>query len=87
MANAYPQALGMAKVYPGRQVVALAGDGGLSMLMGDLLTPCAGIDSGQTAAVQQWIPRFGSTAEKQLPPIITRETTIRTLRWERLTPI
>ncbi|WKD51394.1 thiamine pyrophosphate-dependent enzyme [Microbulbifer spongiae] len=38
MANAYPQALGMAKAYPGRQVIALCGDGGLTMLMGDLLT-------------------------------------------------
>ena len=38
MANAYPQALGIARAYPDRQVVALCGDGGLSMLMGDLLT-------------------------------------------------
>ncbi|WP_339114908.1 thiamine pyrophosphate-dependent enzyme [Thioclava sp. GXIMD2076] len=38
MANAYPQAMGIAKAYPDRQVIALCGDGGLSMLMGDLLT-------------------------------------------------
>ena len=38
MANAMPQALGLQKAFPGRQVVALCGDGGLSMLMGDLLT-------------------------------------------------
>ena len=38
MANAYPQALGIAKAYPQRQVIALCGDGGMSMLMGDLLT-------------------------------------------------
>lgn len=38
MANAYPQAMGMAAAYPGRQVIALCGDGGMSMLMGDLLT-------------------------------------------------
>ncbi len=38
MANAYPQALGIAKAYPGRQVIALCGDGGMTMLMGDLLT-------------------------------------------------
>ncbi|WP_417421509.1 thiamine pyrophosphate-dependent enzyme [Halomonas sp.] len=38
MANAYPQALGMQLAYPGRQVIAMCGDGGLSMLMGDLLT-------------------------------------------------
>lgn len=38
MANAYPQAIGIAKAFPDRQVVALCGDGGLAMLMGDLLT-------------------------------------------------
>ena len=38
MANAYPQALGIAKAYPNRQVIAMCGDGGMSMLMGDLLT-------------------------------------------------
>ncbi len=38
MANAYPQAMGLAAAYPGRQVIALCGDGGMSMLMGDLLT-------------------------------------------------
>lgn len=38
MANAYPQAMGMVAAYPGRQVIALCGDGGMTMLMGDLLT-------------------------------------------------
>ncbi|MES1924500.1 thiamine pyrophosphate-dependent enzyme [Salinisphaera sp. T31B1] len=38
MANAYPQALGIARAFPGRQVVAMCGDGGISMLLGDLLT-------------------------------------------------
>ena len=38
MANAYPQALGISAAYPDRQVIALCGDGGMSMLMGDLLT-------------------------------------------------
>lgn len=38
MANAYPQAIGCAKAYPGRQVIAMCGDGGMTMLMGDLLT-------------------------------------------------
>lgn len=38
MANAYPQAMGMAAAFPGRQVIALCGDGGMTMLMGDLLT-------------------------------------------------
>jgi len=38
MANAYPQAMGIQLAYPERQVIALCGDGGISMLMGDLLT-------------------------------------------------
>ena len=38
MANAYPQALGIGNAYPGRQVIAMCGDGGMSMLMRDLLT-------------------------------------------------
>jgi len=38
MANAYPQGIGIQKAYPERQVIAMCGDGGLSMLMGDLLT-------------------------------------------------
>ena len=38
MANAMPQALGAAFAYPDRQVIALCGDGGLSMLLGDLAT-------------------------------------------------
>ncbi|WP_016906608.1 pyruvate dehydrogenase [Streptomyces xiaopingdaonensis] len=38
MANALPQAIGAQFTDRERQVVAMAGDGGLSMLMGDLLT-------------------------------------------------
>jgi pyruvate dehydrogenase (quinone) len=38
MANAMPQALGAKKAFPDRQVIALCGDGGLTMLLGDLLT-------------------------------------------------
>lgn len=38
MANALPQAIGAALAYPGRQVIALCGDGGLSMLLGDIAT-------------------------------------------------
>jgi pyruvate dehydrogenase (quinone) len=38
MANALPQALGAQAAFPGRQVVTLSGDGGLAMLMGELLT-------------------------------------------------
>ena len=45
MANAMPQAFGAKKAFPARQVISMSGDGGLSMLMGDLLT-----------AVQEKIP-------------------------------
>jgi pyruvate dehydrogenase (quinone) len=38
MAGAMPQAIGAQLTFPRRQVVALCGDGGFSMLMGDLLT-------------------------------------------------
>ena len=38
MANAMPQAIGAQVGSPDRQVVALCGDGGFSMLMGELLT-------------------------------------------------
>lgn len=38
MANALPQAIGAALVCPDRQVIALCGDGGLSMTLGDLET-------------------------------------------------
>ncbi len=38
MANALPHAIGAAFAYPGRQVIGVCGDGGLSMLMGELLT-------------------------------------------------
>jgi pyruvate dehydrogenase (quinone) len=38
MASGMGSALGIQKAQPGRQVITLAGDGGFSMLMGDLLT-------------------------------------------------
>lgn len=38
MANALPHALGAQKVDPSRQVVSMSGDGGLAMLLGELLT-------------------------------------------------
>ncbi len=39
MANAMPQALGAQALDRDRQVIAFCGDGGLSMLLGDLMTP------------------------------------------------
>jgi pyruvate dehydrogenase (quinone) len=38
MAGGMPSALGLQKAQPGRQVICLAGDGGFSMLLGDLMT-------------------------------------------------
>nr|WP_255357424.1 MULTISPECIES: pyruvate dehydrogenase [Streptomycetaceae] len=38
MANALPHAIGAQLACPGRQVVAMAGDGGIGMLLGELLT-------------------------------------------------
>ena len=38
MANALPQALGVQAAQPDRQVITLSGDGGLAMLLGDMIT-------------------------------------------------
>lgn len=38
MAAAMPHALGAQKAFPKRQIISLSGDGGLTMLMGDMLT-------------------------------------------------
>lgn len=38
MANALPHAIGAQLAYPHRQVISLSGDGGLGMLLGELLT-------------------------------------------------
>jgi pyruvate dehydrogenase (quinone) len=38
MAAAMPTALGLQKCQPGRQVISMSGDGGITMLFGDLIT-------------------------------------------------
>jgi len=38
MAASVPQAIGSQVAFPGRQVITLSGDGGLAMLLGDILT-------------------------------------------------
>ncbi|WP_428329444.1 thiamine pyrophosphate-dependent enzyme [Mucilaginibacter sp.] len=38
MANAMPHAIGAAFASPGKQIIALCGDGGISMMLGDLAT-------------------------------------------------
>jgi len=73
MANAMPQALGAAGLDRGRQVVAFCGDGGLSMLMGDLITAVSHdlpvklvvFDNGRLGMVklemeQVGLPEFGT---------------------------
>ncbi|WP_248582854.1 thiamine pyrophosphate-dependent enzyme [Nocardioides sp. InS609-2] len=73
MANALPQALGAAGLDRSRQVVAFCGDGGLSMLMGDLLTAVSHelpvklmvFDNGRLGMVklemeQVGLPEFGT---------------------------
>ncbi|GAA1997671.1 thiamine pyrophosphate-dependent enzyme [Nocardioides kribbensis] len=73
MANAMPQALGAQGLDRGRQVVAFCGDGGLSMLMGDLITAVSHdlpvklvvFDNGRLGMVklemeQAGLPEFGT---------------------------
>ncbi|MBR7834262.1 pyruvate oxidase [Actinospica durhamensis] len=73
MANAMPQALGAAALDRGRQVVAFCGDGGLTMLLGDLITAVAYrlpvkfvvFDNGRLGMVkleqeQGGLPEFGT---------------------------
>jgi pyruvate dehydrogenase (quinone) len=73
MANAMPQALGAAALDRSRQVVAFCGDGGLSMLLGDLITAVSHdlpvklvvFDNGRLGMVklemeQVGLPEFGT---------------------------
>ncbi|MBB6629307.1 pyruvate oxidase [Nocardioides sp. KIGAM211] len=73
MANALPQALGASGLDRRRQVVAFCGDGGLSMLMGDLITAVSHdlpvklvvFDNGRLGMVklemeQVGLPEFGT---------------------------
>ncbi|MCW2843942.1 MAG: poxB [Nocardioides sp.] len=73
MANAMPQALGAQGLDRGRQVVAFCGDGGLSMLLGDLITAVSHdlpvklvvFDNGRLGMVklemeQVGLPEFGT---------------------------
>jgi pyruvate dehydrogenase (quinone) len=74
MANAMPQALGAQAIDRSRQVIAFCGDGGLTMLLGDLLTAVAYelpiklvvFDNGRLGMVkleqeQGGLPEFGTT--------------------------
>ncbi|MEO5878097.1 MAG: thiamine pyrophosphate-dependent enzyme [Streptosporangiaceae bacterium] len=74
MANAMPQSLGASAADRNRQVIAFCGDGGLTMLLGDLLTAVAYdlpvklivFDNGRLGMVkleqeQGGLPEFGTT--------------------------
>lgn len=76
MANAMPQALGAQALDRTRQVIAFCGDGGLSMLLGDLLTAVAYdlpvklvvFDNGRLGMVkleqeQGGLPEFGTVLQ------------------------
>ncbi len=76
MANAMPQALGAQALNRKRQVVAFCGDGGLSMLLGDLMTAVAYdlpvklivFDNGRLGMVkleqeQGGLPEFGTVLQ------------------------
>ncbi|MDT4943040.1 MAG: hypothetical protein QOJ34_3129 [Pseudonocardiales bacterium] len=76
MANAMPQALGAQAVDRNRQVIAFCGDGGLSMLLGDLMTAVAYqlpvklmvFDNGRLGMVkleqeQGGLPEFGTVLQ------------------------
>ena len=53
MANAMPQAIGAQFAFPNRQVISMSGDGGFTMLMGDLLTLVQYEFADQIARLQQ----------------------------------
>ncbi len=76
MANAMPQALGAQALDRGREVIAFCGDGGLTMLLGDLITAVTHdlrvrlvvFDNGRLGMVkleqeQGGLPEFGTTLE------------------------
>ena len=63
MANALPHAIGAQLAYPGRQVISVSGDGGLSMLLGELITVAAHRFAGQRGGLQQLHPGHGQAGD------------------------
>ena len=59
MANAMPQALGAQALDRSRQVVAFCGDGGLTMLLGDLITAVSARPARALRGLRQRAPRDG----------------------------
>ena len=95
MANAMPQALGVSALNRSRQVVAFCGDGGLSMLMGDLITAVAHklpvkiivFDNGRLGMVklemeQVGLPEFGTVLHNPDFSAVAQAVGMRGLRVE-----
>ena len=96
MANAMPQALGASALDRERQVVACCGDGGLSMLMGDLITAVSHdlpvklvvFDNGQLGMVklemeQVGLPEYGTALANPDFARVAESLGMRGLRVER----
>ena len=81
MANAMAQAIGAQAAFPGRQVISLSGDGGFTMLMGDLLSLDAARTAGEGRRVQQRRARLRRARAEvdRLSRLRHRAATIRTL--------
>jgi pyruvate dehydrogenase (quinone) len=96
MANAMPQALGAQGLDRSRQVVAFCGDGGLSMLMGDLITAVSSdlpvklvvFDNGRLGMVklemeQVGLPEFGTVLHNPDFASVAEAIGMRGIRVER----
>jgi pyruvate dehydrogenase (quinone) len=96
MANAMPQALGAQGLHRSRQVVAFCGDGGLSMLMGDLITAVSHdlpvklvvFDNGRLGMVklemeQVGLPEFGTVLHNPDFAAVARAVGMEGIRVER----
>ena len=96
MANAMPQALGAQGLDRQRQVVAFCGDGGLSMLMGDLITAVSHdlpvklvvFDNGRLGMVklemeQVGLPEFGTVLHNPDFARVAEAVGMRGIRVER----
>jgi pyruvate dehydrogenase (quinone) len=96
MANAMPQALGAQALDRSREVVAFCGDGGLTMLMGDLITAVTHelpvrlvvFNNGRLGMVkleqeQAGLPEFGTHLDNVDIAAIARATGMHALRVEQ----
>lgn len=95
MANAMPQALGIQALDRNREVVALCGDGGLTMLLGDLLTAVSEdlpvrivvFNNGRLGMVkleqeQAGLPEYGTTLHNPDLAAVARAMGLRAWRVE-----